>query len=1073
MRFFRHLSIKHKLMVIAMLVSGSALLMASTAFVLFEGALARKQMVDALDTTAAMTAANSTAGLSFDESASVGQALKSLSAQPDIVQACVYDREGKVFARYLRAGLVRRPPPPPVGVAGSRFDQERLRLFQPINLAGETIGTIYLEQDLRPLSRRLWNCILIGVLVWLASASLAFVLSSRLQKVISVPLSDLAKIMAAVRTNRNYSVRAVKPSEDELGHVIDGFNDMLAQIQERDHNLEQRVASRTQELEESLSVLNATLSSTAEGILVVNSQGKKIFQNRRAEELWQLPPHIAAGDDDGEQVRYLASVVADPARFLNAVAHYYSHPNESAQWETILTAGTILEVATAPVLDQAGRNYGRIWTFRDVTQSRKNEAALVESQARFKFIFESVPVGIASHLTHADGRLVWEINRAYLRLCGLTREQHEQPGIYARITHPEDYARQLALLQQVNEGKIQQYAMEKRLVRLDGSTVWVAFSFQRQKYSDGSCEELTTLVDITESKRGEAALRESEANFYSLVDQMPAGIFRKDQAGRYVFVNSWFCRNKGVKAETFLGRLPAEVPAGECGTGAAELFASGSRHHEQIMATGRQIETEEKCTLPDGRVAYHHAVKSPVYGPDGKVVGSQGILLDITQRKLAEAELAHERDLLMALLEQAPDAIFFKDRQSGYVRQSRSELMHLFRVALNRQPAGRDLPPHLTSLEAFQQYVVGKSDADIYGPEQAARYRHEEQAVIQSGQAILGKVEQVVGADGQPAWLLITKTPWHNSEGEIIGTLGTARNITDLKRAEAKAELAHQQLLETSRLAGMAEMATSVLHNVGNVLNNVNVSTTLVLDLVKKSRLNNLGRLAALIHEQRDQLAAFFTTDPRGRQLPAYLSQLVEHLAAEQAQLTTEIELTRSNIEHIRDIVTMQQSYAKVSGVVEQVKVVDLVEDALRMNGGALARHGVETVRDYPGEAVECHTERHKVLQILVNLIRNAKYACDESGRSDKRLRMGVRASAGRIQIIVQDNGVGIPAENLTRIFSHGFTTRQQGHGFGLHSGALAAKELGGSLTVFSDGPGTGARFVLDLPQQPDVMRDA
>jgi len=251
---------------------------------------------------------------------------------------------------------------------------------------------------------------------------------------------------------------------------------------------------------------------------------------------------------------------------------------------------------------------------------------------------------------------------------------------------------------------------------------------------------------------------------------------------------------------------------------------------------------------------------------------------------------------------------------------------------------------------------------------------------------------------------------------------------------------------------------------VGNVLNSVNVSTTLVLEMVKKSRLNNLGRLAALIQEHSGDLAAFFTTDPRGRQLPEYLSTLANHLADEQAQLTAEVELTRKNIEHIKDIVTMQQSYAKVSGVVETVAVQDLVDDALRMNAGALTRHHVEVVRDFPAEAVECHTERQKVLQILVNVIRNAKYACDESSRPDKRLTMQVRVAGDRVQIVALDNGVGIPAENITRIFSHGFTTREHGHGFGLHSGALAAKELGGSLAAHSDGPGTGARFVLDLP---------
>jgi C4-dicarboxylate-specific signal transduction histidine kinase len=111
--------------------------------------------------------------------------------------------------------------------------------------------------------------------------------------------------------------------------------------------------------------------------------------------------------------------------------------------------------------------------------------------------------------------------------------------------------------------------------------------------------------------------------------------------------------------------------------------------------------------------------------------------------------------------------------------------------------------------------------------------------------------------------------------------------------------------------------------------------------------------------------------------------------------------------------------------------------------------------------------DKHKVLQILVNLVRNAKYACDESGKTDKQITLRVDVAEGGVRISVIDNGVGIPAENMGRLFTHGFTTRQSGHGFGLHSGALAAQELGGSLHAVSDGPGRGAAFILELPCVP------
>src|SRR5439155_7944494 len=296
-----------------------------------------------------------------------------------------------------------------------------------------------------------------------------------------------------------------------------------------------------------------------------------------------------------------------------------------------------------------------------------------------------------------------------------------------------------------------------------------------------------------------------------------------------------------------------------------------------------------------------------------------------------------------------------------------------------------------------------------------------------------------------------------------IANTELSAEIAFRERAQQELEATHKRLLEASRLAGMAEVATGVLHNVGNVLNSVNISASLVADSLKRSKAANLAKVVALLKEGADDLGAFITADPRGMQLPSYLGQLSDHLAAEQAALLKEMDLLRHNVEHIKEIVAMQQGYATASGVTETVKVADLVDDALRLNEGALDRHGVRVIREIEATP-PILVEKHKVLQILVNLIRNAKYACDESGRTDKQLTIRLSNVDHRVQITVIDNGVGIPKENLTRIFAHGFTTRKDGHGFGLHSGALAACELGGRLSAHSDGAGKGATFILELP---------
>jgi two-component system, NtrC family, sensor kinase len=300
--------------------------------------------------------------------------------------------------------------------------------------------------------------------------------------------------------------------------------------------------------------------------------------------------------------------------------------------------------------------------------------------------------------------------------------------------------------------------------------------------------------------------------------------------------------------------------------------------------------------------------------------------------------------------------------------------------------------------------------------------------------------------------------------------LTEARNHLEARVVERTRELerTHQQLVEASRQAGMAEVATNVLHNVGNVLNSVNVSASVITDQIERSKASGLSRLVALLDEHRDDLGRYIANDPRGRHVPAYLSQLSEHLQAERDSNLKELVILRKSIDHINEIVAMQQSYSKVSGVTQAVNVIELVEDSVRMNAGALQRHGIRLVRDFQ-DVPPVSTQKHKVLQILVNLIRNAKFACSESGREGSRIILRVAQEAGAIKIAVIDNGVGIAPENMTRIFAHGFTTRSHGHGFGLHSGALAAQELGGSLRAYSEGIGRGATFVLELPLESEA----
>jgi signal transduction histidine kinase len=298
--------------------------------------------------------------------------------------------------------------------------------------------------------------------------------------------------------------------------------------------------------------------------------------------------------------------------------------------------------------------------------------------------------------------------------------------------------------------------------------------------------------------------------------------------------------------------------------------------------------------------------------------------------------------------------------------------------------------------------------------------------------------------------------------GEVAAMLAERRARV---RRDQELAAAQRQLIKLSREAGMAEIATSVLHNVGNVLNSVNVSTSLVAGKVRESRVDNLVALIHMLEQHNGNLTEFLAKDPKGQRVLPYLAKLGGHLQSERDGLLKELDLLSSHVGHIKQIVATQQNYAKVSGLVENIRLSEVVDDALRILEVGLVRHEIKLEREFeilPTIAAD----KHQILQILLNLLRNAKDAIKQAdGERGKVIRVSIRRRGkSRVSLAVEDTGVGLPPENLTRIFGHGFTTKADGHGFGLHSCALAASQMGGSLRAKSEGLGRGATFILELP---------
>ncbi|HLP76055.1 MAG TPA: ATP-binding protein [Candidatus Paceibacterota bacterium] len=794
MNFFERASIKRKQVLIILLTSATTLLLACTAFFIYDISTFRGKMVERATSVAEMIGKNCAAAMDFNDARSAGETLSALRGEQNIVAAAVFKADGREFASYFRNPEMPVTISPPVGLKPEHsFSRDMLVLSRPIVQQQETIGTIVLSYDLNELSDRLIRYFMIVSMVFMASLFVAFILSSRLQRVISDPIRSLARAARAVALEKDYSVRVEKHSSDELGQLIDGFNEMLSQIQQRDaalqsarDHLEHRVKERTEELANSFSLLNATLESTADGILVVDRAGCVTHFNAKFLQMWGIPRELMESGDAGRFLSLAKELMKDGDAWIARARELSRDPEMQGTDLIEMRDDRVFEHYTQP--QRIDNQYvGRVWCFRDVTERKRSEEALQE-----------------------------------------------------------------------------RLALKERIVKLAATVPGVIHTFKRR--NDGAIS-------------------------------MPYA---------------------SPRVQEIYGLTPGE------------LWTDASR----IM------------------------------------------------------ELIHPDDVPL-------------------VRRSIDE-------------SARTMTPWRAEF----------------------RVRHPNNGEI---------------------WVENHSMP--EADGDGLLWHGFLSNITERKMLEAKMSAMNKTLIETSRQAGMAEVATGVLHNVGNVLNSVNISATLVADGLRKSKAASLSRVVQLLEEHAADLGAFMSGD-RGKQLPLYLRQLSAQLMQEQQKGIAELELLHKNIEHIKDIVAMQQNYARVSGVTETVRVRDLVEDALQMNSGSLNRHDVQVVRDYL-EVPAVTLEKHKVLQILVNLIRNAKYACDDSGRSDKQITVKISPVENGVQIAVIDNGIGIPPENMKRIFNHGFTTRKHGHGFGLHSGALVAKEMGGVLKVHSDGLGTGASFIVELPINP------
>ncbi|HWH81985.1 MAG TPA: PAS domain S-box protein [Burkholderiaceae bacterium] len=555
-----------------------------------------------------------------------------------------------------------------------------------------------------------------------------------------------------------------------------------------------------------------------------------------------------------------------------------------------------------------------------------------------------------------------------------------------------------------------------------------------------------------------AALRDSEARFRSLCELSSDWYWEQDASFRFTVMSGGVTNKGNFSVSKAIGKRRWELPI-------LLEESEWAAHRATLEAHLPFTDFEYRIVTEDGSLRYYSARGEPLFNDKGEFTGYRGIANDITRRKQSDEALRRFR----AALDTSADSILLIDRAAMRLIDANTttcEVLGYSRQEVLAMGPQDIFPGARGQLErAYDELIAGAAGA----AQSQTTLRHRDGGLLPvevSWRAIMSDDGwNIVGiARDIRARLAAEQTIQRHAMQQQSLNEQLEERVRERTRElqEAQAEL-----LSAAHLAGMAEIATNVLHNVGNVLNSVNVSAGIVSERLRSSKLKGLVRAVHMMDEHAGDLGGFLTLDAKGKLLPGYLRELAPALQAEQAAMAEELATLGKSIDHIKEVVATQQSYAGAARMLESVRLDELLDDALRMNDGGLTRHKVDVVRQL-AELPAMQLDRNRVLQILVNLISNAKEALSDVVDRNPCITLGAAladAADGRVlRVTVADNGVGIAPENLIRIFAHGFTTRKNGHGFGLHSCVLAAQEMGGNLKVHSDGCGQGATLTLEIP---------
>jgi len=506
-----------------------------------------------------------------------------------------------------------------------------------------------------------------------------------------------------------------------------------------------------------------------------------------------------------------------------------------------------------------------------------------------------------------------------------------------------------------------------------------------------------------------------------------------------------------------LGWLPEEYE----GRSARFLF----KYSDEYMYIGaalnhkasapKTIDVDARLVRKDGDIFDGYVSILPV-DPERPEKGSIMAIMDITERKQGETVLRESEEKYRLLMETVPDAIVISEFSTGrflHVNESFSKITSYTREeALGKTPLELNLIVNLKD-DRFLRTII-KENGEINDFE--TQYRQK---------------------DGTTVDMLVSARLLHYIDEYLDVTV--AKDITGRKQAEneirelnlqlekrviderAKLQSAREEIIRKEHKSELADITSATLHNVKNILNSVKISTESIGEIISSGSINSLRKANDILGEQVENLEEFICNNDKGKKLMHYYLKLGDSFDTEEKESRIHLNRLLAKVDAIEKIVTAQQGY---SGKLEKeiVDITHVVEDALTMLANSIEGYHIQIVKDF-SHVTEVRVLKTKLMHILINLIKNAIEAMNEIPADKRVLRISTEQTANGVCLKINDKGCGIQEEDIHKMFRYGFTTKEDGHGFGLASCAAYLEEMDGEISVESEGNGKGSTFTMTL----------